>query len=309
MNIFISGSGGFIGKALKEKLARNNIHISAPTSKECNLLNDDSLINFNHIKFEKIFHLASWTQAGDFCKKFQGDQWIINQKINTNILSWWKNNQKNAKLISIGTSTSYDPELPMVEENYLRGSPIKTFYSYAMSKRMLEVGLQSLSSQYNMDYLTIVPSTIYGPNYHNDGRQMHFIFDLIRKIMLGKYENKKVVLWGDGYQKREIVFIDDFIETLLKIDKLSKNQIVNVCAGKEYSIREFAKIICQIIDYDHNLIAYDTSKYVGARSKMPSIKKLKSIIPDYLENTKSLEYGIKEVIDWFNSINILKNDY
>ena len=71
MKIFISGSNGFIGKRLKDILSSQNIEITAPSSKECDLLEQDTLNQFNNISFDKIFHLASWTQAGDFCKKFQ----------------------------------------------------------------------------------------------------------------------------------------------------------------------------------------------------------------------------------------------
>lgn len=301
MKIFITGSTGFVGKRLKEIFMSKNFEVTAPNSSECDLLNQSSLNQFNDKNFDKIFHLASWTEAGDFCKKFQGDQWIINQKINTSVLEWWKNNQPQAKLISIGTSTSYDPRLPMIEENYLEGSPIETFYSYAMTKRMLEVGLRTISNQFNINYITLVPSTIYGPNYHNDGRQMHFIFDLVKKIILGKKKNQKVILWGDGFQKREVVFIDDFIQSMIFLEKECNNDLINICAGKEYTIRKFAEIICSLVDYDHEKIVYDTNQYVGARSKNPPINKLLEYIPSYIDDATALEIGLKHVIDWFHS--------
>ena len=130
-----------------------------------------------------IFHLAAWTQAGDFCLRHPGEQWLINQKINTNTLNWWQEDQPQAKLIFMGTSCSYSPDCRLLEDNYMIGEPIESLYTYAMTKRMLLQGARAINQQYGLEYLCTVPSTLYGPGYHTDGRQMHFIFDLVKKIM------------------------------------------------------------------------------------------------------------------------------
>ena len=101
-----------------------------------------------------------------------------------------------------------------------------------MTKRMMEVGLRSINKQFGLKYLTVVPSTLYGPGYHTDDRQLHFIFDLIRKILNAKYNDQEVVLWGNGHQKREIVYIDDFINDLLELDEIVDNDLVNIGAMK-----------------------------------------------------------------------------
>ncbi len=204
MKILITGASGFLGRFLCKVLEEKNNEIIKVNSKNCDLTKELSLMQFNEISFDLIFHLAAWTQAGDFCLKHPAEQWIINQKINTNILSWWNEFQPQAKIICMGTSCSYDPDLPHLEENYLKGLPIDSLYTYGMTKRMLLCGLQALNKQYGLRYLYIVPSTLYGASYHTDGRQLHFIFDLIRKILNGKFEKKEVVLWGDGYQKKRI---------------------------------------------------------------------------------------------------------
>lgn len=297
MNIFITGGSGFLGSALVSQLSKSGVNIIAPNSKDANLTIQDSLCKFNTLEFDYIYHLAAWTQAGDFCLKHPGEQWINNQKINTNVLDWWKNHQPQAKFIAMGTSCAYAPDNSLVEENYLEGQPIESLYTYAMTKRMLYVGMKSLNKQFGMKYLCLVPSTLYGPGYHTDGRQMHFIFDLMRKILRGKLYGETVSLWGDGHQKRELVFLDDFVTTAIHLAATRENDLVNIGAGEEYSIRQFADEICNIVGYDASKITYDTSKYVGAKSKVLSIKKLDNIWPGR-KRTK-LSEGLKNTLDWF----------
>ena len=296
MNILVTGSSGFLGKALRGPLD-NDHYVVALNSKSADLTKEESLAKYNDVTYDIIFHLAAWTQAGDFCLYHQGEQWIINQQINTNTLSWWRKYQPQAKMIAFGTSVSYSTEENLSEDVYMMGIPNEKFYAYAMSKRMLYSGLISLNRQFGMKYLYLVPSTLYGPNYHTDGRQMHFIFDLIRKIIRGKEYGEKVELWGDGYQRREIVYIDDFIGTLIKLSITVDNDIVNVGAGQDFSIREFAFQICDIVGYDFNKLSFDTTKYVGARSKILSIDKLKRILPEM--NMISLKEGLINTIKWF----------
>jgi GDP-L-fucose synthase len=297
MEILITGATGFVGTALCAKLREQGHRIVCLSSKNCDLIHADSLLNFNTCKYDQIYHLAAWTQAGDFCLYHQGEQWIINQKINTNVLTWWHQCQPQAKMICLGTSCAYATELPLNEENYLLGLPIPSLFTYAMTKRMLYVGLLALQKQYGLRYLYLVPSTLYGPRYHTDGRQMHFIFDLIRKILRAKIYGETAVLWGDGYQARELVLVDDFLQTALLLAAVVDNEIINIGAGQEFTIRYFAQLICEKAGYNFNAIQFDTSRYVGAHSKCLVINKLKQYLPNL--SFTPLEIGIEQTLAWF----------
>lgn len=297
MKTLVTGATGFLGRFLCQKLKTTGHEIVEVHSKNCDLSHERSLDQFNTISFERIFHLAAWTQAGDFCLRHPGEQWIINQKINTNILTWWKERQPQAKLVCMGTSCGYSPDLPLEESHYLNGIPIESLFTYAMTKRMLLTGCMALHKQFGLNYLYLIPSTLYGPGYHTDGRQLHFIFDLIRKILRAKHYGEEVVLWGDGEQKRELVHVADFIHALLYLVDHCENTLINIGAGQEYSIKEFARKICTHVDYPFEKIKYDRSKYVGARSKVLSIDKLKNIYPSYA--MAPIDKGLEETIDWF----------
>ncbi len=296
MKILVTGATGFLGTALCSRLISQGHELVGLNSRNCNLTKANALEQFNRIRYDLIYHLAAWTQAGDFCLHHPGEQWIINQQINTNVLTWWQKYQPQAKLISMGTSCSYPPDLPLIEENYLAGVPIDSLFTYAMTKRMLYAGQLAMHKQFGLTYLCLVPSTLYGSGYHADGRQMHFIFDLIRNILRGKLYNEPVVLWGDGYQRRELVFIDDFVEIALSLTAKADNELINIGAGEEFTIRHFAQLICDLVGYDFNKIQFDTNRYVGAKSKCLDISKLGQY---GLSPKTSLAAGLEDTILWF----------
>ncbi|MCH9634275.1 MAG: dTDP-4-oxo-6-deoxy-D-allose reductase [Chlamydiae bacterium] len=297
MKTLVTGATGFLGRFLTKSLQAQGHEVVALGSKECDLTQSTSLDNFNSKTYDHIYHLAAWTQAGDFNIYHPGEVWTTNQLINTHVLDWWQKRQPQAKLITMGTSCAYRAGTNLVEDSYLDGSPHESVYAYGMTKRMLYVGLKALNKQYGMKYLCFIPSTLYGPGYHNENKQLHFIFDLMTKIIRAKYQGETATLWGDGHQKRELVLISDFVSIMLKLAQTEENELINIGAGIEYPIRHFAELICNAIDYDPSLIQYDTTQFVGATSKCLDILKLKDKHPE-LEYTP-LKAGIEETVKWF----------
>ncbi len=297
MRVVVTGSSGFLGSWLCRVLEDRGDILLRIHTQNCDLTHAGSLESLATEAYDVIFHLAAWTQAGDFCLHHPGQQWIINQQINTHVLAWWADRQPQAKLVFMGTSCAYAPGSNHVESEYMLGEPISGLYTYAMTKRMLYEGARALHRQFGLHYFGAVPSTLYGPGYHADGRQMHFIFDLMRKIIRGKELEEPVVLWGNGHQRRELVHLQDFVNTLLTLVPDIDNELINLGAGEDYSIREFARAICGIVNYDEKRIEYDESRYVGAISKRLNIQKLRSRLPGY--RTMPLEDGLRSCIEWF----------
>ncbi len=297
MRILVTGGTGFLGKYLCDALKKAGNDVTAFGSKECDLRRAGSLDSFTGDSLDRIYHLAAWTQAGDFCLYHPGEQWVVNQQINTNVLEWWQRKQPQAKLIAMGSSCCYEPGKPHREENILAGAPTESLFTYAYTKRMLYVGLAALQKQFGMKYLFAVPSTLYGPGYHTDGRQMHFIFDLMRKIAAGKSRGEPVVLWGDGTQARELMYVEDFVNALVQLSDSVDNEVVNIGSGVEYSIRWYAEELSRMVGYDQAKIEYDTGRYVGAKSKFLDVTKMKSLIPDF--EMTDIHTGLKNTLDWF----------
>lgn len=306
MNILTTGAGGFLGSFFTKYLEERGHSVSRVTSSQCDLRVPGSLQKrYSGQDFDAILHLAAWTQAGDFCMKFPGQQWINNQLINTNVLQWWNQEQRGAKLVFMGTSCVYAPDSTLREETFMIGEPIDSLYTYAMTKRMLYQGAKALAKEYGQKYICLVPSTLYGPGYHTDGRQMHFIFDLIRKIIRGKEFGEEVVLWGNGHQRREVVHVEDFCKIGYELMLGYENEIFNIGAGVDYTIREFASKICKTVGYDESLIQYDETKYTGATSKLLDTSKTNAAIN--MPVSKALEQGIRETVDWFYANNAYRH--
>ena len=298
MRVLVTGGGGFLGSHLIRRLRERGDDVVAPTRREAELTDPRALDALDG-EFDRIFHLAAWTQAGDWCVTHPGEQWIVNQQINTNVLSWWHRSQPQALMVAMGTSCSYAPGGSLDEESYMHGDPIASLYTYALTKRMLLQGLRAIRQQYGGSYLYLVPSTLYGPGYHTDGRQMHFIFDLVRKILRGQVFGEPVVLWGTGDQRRELVHVDDFITNGLGLLEAGARGIFNLGAGVDGSIRDFARIICEATGYDFANIEFDTSKYTGAQEKLLTIAKATAALDAYAQ--RDLDIGMVELVDWFRS--------
>lgn len=280
MHILITGASGFIGRSLAHRLRVEGHDVRGLSSAECDLTRDDALDALAHAHYDRIYHLAAWTRAGDFCRRRAGEQWVVNQRINTNVLDWWMRTHPQAKLITFGTSVSYTRHHDLIEEAYMDGDPSPDYYAYAMSKRMLLAGLRSMNRQFGMHYLYLVPSTVYGPGYATDGRTLHFIYDLIRKILRGKLYGETVTLWGDGSARRELIYIDDFITLMQSLTERTADEVVNLASGEDHSIAEFAAAICTHVGYDPAAIRYDVPSHVGVQAKVLSVNRLRMLVPE-----------------------------
>lgn len=293
--VLITGNSGYLGKNLVSKLKQLNIQCYFSNTKDANLLEFDNLKVFNDVKFDYIFHLAAWTKAGDFCLHVPFTQWLINNKINNNIIEYWVKDQRQAAFIGIGTSCSYDPDLEMIEENYLSGNLDKDLFAYALTKRSMLVALQAAQKQYNLNYLYFIPSTIYGPNFSNNDD--HFIYDLVRKIKSAKQKNSKAILWGTGEQTRDLIYIDDLCNAIIKasIEKNLKNTILNISSNESFSIKQYAQKICDILEINFDdYIEFDKNAFMGVMNKKLNIEKAKKL--ELLENITLFETGILKLL-------------
>jgi GDP-L-fucose synthase len=162
---------------------------------------------------------------------------------------------------------------------------------------MLYEGVRSLHHQFGMKYRYLIPNTLYGPQF--DPQDSHFIFDLIKKIVAGKTKGDQVSLWGDGQQIRELIYITDAIKLIELATNRDQSDTINLSCGVGYSIKEYAKMICDIVGYNSSLIRYDTTKFSGIPKKVLNPEKLQRLFD--FKFTPICE-GLKHTIDYYTNI-------
>lgn len=298
MNILVTGGTGFLGRHLVPHLEKKGHKVYVVNSRNGDLRKSHNLLVFNAL-LDRIYHLACWTKAGDFCLHHQGEQWITNQQINTNVLRYWREHQPQALMITMGTSCAYPlGEKALKEEDYMVGEPDPNLATYAYTKRMLYVGLLALQKQFGMKFQNLIPSTLYGPGFEVGDN--HFIFDLIKKIHAGKTRGEEVVLWGTGEQVRELMFVDDAVRLIELAAGLPKSELLNLGSGAGYTIRQYAEMLCEIIGYDPEEIRYDPTKYSGNPKRFFDTSKVKRLFPDF--SFTDIREGLKKTVAYYQTI-------
>jgi GDP-L-fucose synthase len=159
---------------------------------------------------------------------------------------------------------------------------------------MLLVGLKAFQKQYGLKWLCFIPSTLYGPGFEQHDN--HFIFDVVRKIYNGKHYGEEIELWGDGYQRRELIYVDDAIEAMINLLD-EENEVFNLGSSRDLPIRHYAQAICDCLEYDHDQIIYNTDKYVGVRKRKLEVDKVQKLSLNYCK-TPLLE-GIQKTVDFY----------
>ena len=309
--IFIAGHRGMVGSALLNYLKKKNFkNFVLVTKKQINLLDENKVNNFIKKKKPQIIIncagrvggiLANSTYPVEFLKE--------NILIQLNLVNAAFNN-KIEHFINLGSSCIYPKKSkqPIKEEYLLSNHLESTNEAYALAKI---VGLKSCefyNKQYKKSYFTLMPCNLYGPNDNFNLKNSHFIPALIKKIIKSQNKkNSKIEIWGTGKPKREVMYVEDLARAIYfclkkKIYKdkkflkmIKQNPVINVGSGNEFTIKQFAKMICKIVNKNENLL-FNKNYPDGTMRKILDNKKISSL---GWKPKISLEKGLFETIEWY----------
>ena len=288
MKIFIAGHKGMVGSAIINKLSKKN-KIFIIDKKKINLLNQEQTLSyFKKNKFDHVYLCAAKVGGIHANSKFSADFIYQNLQIQNNcIYSAYKTSVK--RMLFLGSSCIYpkNSNIPIKEDYLLSGKLEETNQGYSIAKIAGLKMCESFNNQYNTDFRAVMPTNLYGPNDNYDDLNSHVLAALIKKVRNAKLENKKkIIVWGNGTPKREFLHTDDLADACIKIMNISKkkyfnlvgktNQFINIGYGKDISISELTKLICNILDYKGE-IEYDESKPNGTYRKLIDSSKLRKI--------------------------------
>ena len=275
--IFVAGHNGLVGSAIVRKLKNKGYKkIITETKFNLDLTNQIKVFNFLKKKKPDFIFIAAAKVGGIYSNnKYKADFIYSNLSIQNNIIhSAFRCKIKN--LIFLGSSCVY-PRLcrQPIKENYLlNGELEKTNEPYAIAKIAGIKMCESYNYQYKTNYRCLMPTNTFGPNDNYDSLNSHFFPSLIKKIHKIKKENKnKLIVWGDGTPKRELIYVDDVADACVHfMKKKTKEATINIGTGKDYSIEQYAKILLKIIYPEKKVkIIFDKSKPNGTPRKVLDI--------------------------------------
>jgi len=298
--IYVAGHTGLVGSAITRTLQKNGYHnLLLKEIQELDLRNQQAVNRFFENEKPQYVILAAAKVGGiqannSFPAEFIYDNMMIAfNVVHSAYLT------KVDKLLFLGSSCIY-PKLapqPIKEEYLLTNSLEPTNEAYAIAKISGLELCKFYRRQYGCDFISAMPTNLYGINDNFDLNSSHVLPAMIRKFHEAKKENRpEVVLWGTGKPMREFLYVDDLADALLHLLLHYSEEIhVNIGTGEDLTIHELAEIIKEIVDYKGKIV-YDASKPDGTPRKLLDVTRLHQ---SGWKHKTSLREGIKNVYEWY----------
>ena len=297
--IYVAGHNGMVGSAIIRRLKQIDCDCLTVNSSDLDLMKINDVDNwFKENKPDVVFMAAAKVGGIHANNSYPVDFLYENIAIqNSLILNSHK--YKVKKLMFLGSSCIYpvSAKQPLMESSLLTGSLEKTNESYAIAKITGIKLCQAYRKQYGADFISVMPTNLYGPDDNFHPENSHVVAALISKFHNAVLSNKKTItLWGTGKPKREFLDVDDLADGLFFImENYSDNHPINIGTGKEISIIDFANLIKNISGWNGDII-FDSSYPDGMPRKVMDVTNLKNL--GWTAPTK-LESGIKKAYDWY----------
>lgn len=298
--IYIAGHNGMVGSAIVRKLKDEGYRkIITKSSKELDLINQESVNNFfSKYKPEYVFLAAAKVGGIHANNTYRAEFLYQNLMIEANVIHA-AHNHGVQKLLFLGSSCIY-PKMapqPLKEEYLLSGYLEPTNEPYAIAKIAGIKLCETYREQYNNNFISVMPTNLYGPNDNYDLQNSHVLPALIRKFHEAKINQKnEVEIWGSGKPMREFLHVDDLADACYFLMlNYNKKETLNIGTGKDISIKELAILIKEIVGFDGEL-KFNTQMPDGTPRKLLDVSKLESLGWKYKINLKE---GIKNAYNDF----------
>lgn len=298
--IYVAGHRGMVGSAIVRNLQEKGFkNIIGKTSKELDLIRQDQVEKFFAEEKPEFVFLTAAKVGGIYANNTYPAEFIYNNlMIEANIIhSSYK--YKVKKLLFLGSSCIYPKMAPQpIKEHYLlTGALESTNEAYAIAKISGIELCKFYRRQYDCDFISAMPTNLYGINDNFDLETSHVLPALIRKFHEAKINGEKeVVMWGTGKPKREFLYVDDLADACCHLISNYSDEIhINIGTGEDLEIGELARTIRDVVGYEGEIIN-DLSKPDGTPRKLLDVSLLKSTGWTY---STGLQEGIKKVYDWF----------
>lgn len=279
-SVYVAGHNGMVGAALARRLAREDVHLVTVDRSKVDLRDQSMVFRwFAEVRPQVIF-LAAAKVGGIVANDTLRAEYIYdNIAIAANVIHAAHLNGAE-KLMFLGSSCIY-PKLaaqPLREDSVLTGPLEPTNEPYAIAKIAGIKMVEAYRSQYGSDFISVMPTNLYGPgdNYHPE--YSHVVAALIRRFHEAKLAGAtNVTIWGTGAPRREFLYVDDMADACVHLMKtFSGPELVNIGVGKDITIAEFARIVAVIVGY-RGEVTFDHSRPDGTPRKMLDVTRLEKL--------------------------------
>ena len=298
--IYVAGHNGLVGSAIVRSLkAQGFTNIIGKSSKELDLRNQAAVADFFAAEKPEYVFLAAAKVGGIYANNTTPAEFIYdNLMIETNIIhSAYLNKVK--KLLFLGSSCIYPKfaQQPIKEEYLLSGLLEPTNEAYAIAKITGIELCKFYRRQYGCDFISAMPTNLYGINDNFDMKTSHVLPALIRKFHEAKESGAaEVTLWGTGKPRREFMYVDDLADAVVHLMQNYSDEIhVNLGTGEDLEIAELAAIVKKVVGFEGKIV-YDSTKPDGTPRKLLDVSILKN---SGYQPKVSLEEGITRVYEWY----------
>ena len=292
-SVYVAGHRGMVGAAIARRLAREDVRLVTVDRGDVDLCNQAAVFDWFAKARPQVIFLAAAKVGGIVANNTLRAEFIYdNIAIAANVIQAAHVNGAE-KLMFLGSSCIY-PKLapqPLREDSVLTGALEPTNEPYAIAKIAGIKMAEAYRSQYGSDFISVMPTNLYGPgdNYHPE--LSHVVAALIRRFHEAKLSGaKSVVVWGTGTPRREFLYVDDMADACVHLMKTySGADLINIGTGEDIAIAEFARVVAEIVGY-RGEISYDPSRPDGTPRKLLDIGRLTKL---GWRATTSLEDGLK----------------
>ena len=287
----VTGGGGLVGSSI----TGNTLKVGSNFD-----LRDTSVTNklFSDLQPDNVIHCAGRVGGLGGNMNMKGEFFYDNIMINTNVIESCRKYGVKKLVCFLSTCVfPNDVEYPLTEKKIHSGPPHTSNDAYSYAKRMADIQIRAYREQYGLNYVSVIPTNIYGPNDNFDLVNGHVVPSLIHKCYLAKKNNTPFKIWGSGKPLREFIFSKDvgkLTEWVLK--NYEEEEPIIFSTSQEVSIKDVVGLIVKHMSFTGEVI-WEDDKPDGQFRKPSDNSKLLSYLPDF--KFTSLDNGLKETIDWF----------
>jgi GDP-L-fucose synthase len=299
-SIFIAGHRGLVGSAIVRKLTAGGFtRLLTCARTQLDLTNRQAVDQFFAREKPTIVVVAAARVGGIKVNSDQPVEFLLeNLQIQNNLIRG-AHEHGVRKLLFLGSSCIYPKHAPQpIPESALLGGPLEpTNEAYAIAKIAGIKLCQAYASEYGENFVSGMPTNLYGPNDNFDLVTSHVLAALLRKAHEAKTSGaREIVVWGSGKPRREFLHVDDLASAcFFLLQNYDRSEIINIGTGTDLTVRELAELICEVVGFDGEL-TFDPSQPDGTPRKLLDISKIQSL---GWEPTIPLREGIAQTYDWF----------